>query len=65
MMPATTPPPPHPQTTVQVEINNLPAPTETKTKARKNCSNIKPKQVGREDLELASREWKERIVDNL
>jgi hypothetical protein len=60
--PTTTPTPP---TTVQVEINNLPSPSERKTKARGNCSNIKPKQVGREDLELASREWKERIVDNL
>jgi len=46
--PTTTPP-----TTVQAEINNLPTPTERKTKARRNCSNMKPKQVGREDLELA------------
>jgi hypothetical protein len=53
-----------PPTTVQVEINNRPSPTERKTKGRRKCSNIKPKQVGREDVELASREWKERIVDN-
>jgi hypothetical protein len=56
MMPATNTTPtttPTPPTTVQAEINNLPSPTERKTKARSNCSNMKPKQVGREDLELA------------
>jgi hypothetical protein len=56
---------PTPLTTVQIEIKNLPSPTERTTKARRNCSNFKPKQVGREDVELASRDCKERIVDNL
>jgi hypothetical protein len=54
MMAATTRQRPQPPpTTVQAEINNLPTPTERKTKARRNCRNMKPKQVGKEDLELA------------